>query len=755
VTLSPRQSAMAMLRIAMCLPLLAGAVESRTAPTAMEQVVIMLQGIHQEVVNDAAAEAVTYQTFADFCKTTTASKSGEIATSKDAVDTESSNLEMADAENNRLLAAYKVLVKEGEEAAKTLADGIAKCNKDKDAKNAAIAAASTAAHAFAQAELSLKTNNDGIASANALIQMHQEPTTPAPEVAADGSKTKQDYGFKSLEILKLLKSMKEQSDTKEATLRTELNDLTTACSNAKTANENAVANNNQAKQDNEDDRRDQTQERGRARTALVGHQTDMKEQALFMKDLTASCEARAKDWDQRSAARNGEKTALEAAMNALGGATAAEATSAQRRQDRQDEEEARLAALPGADMSMMESKASIKKSVAAVSDSYVMPPTQAPADDSMPTTDAPADDSMPTTDAPTEDTDATNPSFLQVSSQRGLRGYTDGQRVQHALAALQIRGRKIGSLAISSLTVRASAFKASPFKKIKKLIDNMVIRLTEEAAAESSKKGYCDTELAKVKHTQDHQFSKVSHISSDVEGLESTRDTLVNVIAKTQEEIAANILTSQTADTAREKLRRENAQGVKTAKEGSAAVKKAIGVLNEYYSKAAKASFLQASPVGGPAAEKGSYGGKQDASKNVVGLLETIKSDFDRVARNTAKAEKEAKKEHHETSTALLADTKGKQTKLRLDQEDLETTNIGIEKGLIELQKNQNLLDAAVENHLLLKPTCVDTGMTYSERVAKRNDEITALKIALCQLDAEGVESNCDNGVPTVSGPDF
>jgi len=281
-----------------------------------------------------------------------------------------------------------------------------------------------------------------------------------------------------------------------------------------------------------------------------------------------------------------------------------------------------------------------------------------------------------------------------------------------------------------------------------------VIRLTEEAAAESSKKGYCDTELAKVTHTQDHQFSKVSSISSDVEELESTRDTLNIEIARTTTEIATNKETSRVADAAREKLRRENAQGIKTAKEGSAAVKKAIVVLNQYYEKAAKASFLQASPVGGPAAEKGSYGGKQDAAKNIVGLLETIKSDFDRVARNTEKAEKAAKKDHHKTSTALLADTKGKQTKLRLDSEDLATTLIDITKGLSELQKNQNLLDAATTNHILLKPTCVDTAMTYSERVAKREEEITALKIALCQLDGKRVEANCDaNGAPTVAGP--
>ena len=49
-------------------------------------------------------------------------------------------------------------------------------------------------------------------------------------------------------------------------------------------------------------------------------------------------------------------------------------------------------------------------------------------------------------------------------------------------------------------------------------------------------------------------------------------------------------------------------------------------------------------------------------------------------------------------------------------------------------------LDAFVR---VLKPMCIDTGMSYKERVEKREEEIEALKGALCQLDAEGVEPSC------------
>ena len=60
-----------------------------------------------------------------------------------------------------------------------------------------------------------------------------------------------------------------------------------------------------------------------------------------------------------------------------------------------------------------------------------------------------------------------------------------------------------------------------------------------------------------------------------------------------------------------------------------------------------------------------------------------------------------------------------------------------------DLQTNQDLVDTALEELEELKPMCIDTGMSYKERVEKREEEIEALKGALCQLDAEGVEPSC------------
>jgi len=74
----------------------------------------------------------------------------------------------------------------------------------------------------------------------------------------------------------------------------------------------------------------------------------------------------------------------------------------------------------------------------------------------------------------------------------------------------------------------------------------------------------------------------------------------------------------------------------------------------------------------------------------------------------------------------------------------LETTKTKIKTTITDLTTAQDLLDSALKVIEDLKPTCIDTGMSYEDRVAKREEEITALKKALCILDPEGKEEECD-----------
>ena len=60
-----------------------------------------------------------------------------------------------------------------------------------------------------------------------------------------------------------------------------------------------------------------------------------------------------------------------------------------------------------------------------------------------------------------------------------------------------------------------------------------------------------------------------------------------------------------------------------------------------------------------------------------------------------------------------------------------------------DMQTAMDLLGNALKQLEELKPLCVDMTMPYAERVQKREDEIEALKNALCILDTDNVEFNC------------
>merc|ERR1719218_366069 len=90
------------------------------------------------------------------------------------------------------------------------------------------------------------------------------------------------------------------------------------------------------------------------------------------------------------------------------------------------------------------------------------------------------------------------------------------------------------------------------------------------------------------------------------------------------------------------------------------------------------------------------YGGKTDASKSILGLLDVDKSDL--------KGTKESEK-----TTAELNITQA--------EADLKAETTNLENELAELEK--------------LKPVCVDSGATHAERTARREQEIEALKEAL------------------------
>jgi len=83
-------------------------------------------------------------------------------------------------------------------------------------------------------------------------------------------------------------------------------------------------------------------------------------------------------------------------------------------------------------------------------------------------------------------------------------------------------------------------------------------------------------------------------------------------------------------------------------------------------------------------------------------------------------------------------------TKSTLDAQDLTSTKDDIKKSLDDLETSTGLLGDAVKMIETLKPTCLDAGgMNFKDRTAKRNEEVAALRGALCILTPGKKEGDC------------
>jgi len=135
--------------------------------------------------------------------------------------------------------------------------------------------------------------------------------------------------------------------------------------------------------------------------------------------------------------------------------------------------------------------------------------------------------------------------------------------------------------------------------------------------------------------------------------------------------------------------------------------------------------------------------GNQDNSRGVIGLLEVIETDFDRTIRTTTRAEENASAEFVEFEKVSDADISGKRIKEQHDQGDLGTAISNFAEGMEDLQTQMNLVDQSLRRIEELKPMCLDSGMSYEEGGAKRDEEIAALNRAMCILTPGGDAASC------------
>jgi len=304
-----------------------------------------------------------------------------------------------------------------------------------------------------------------------------------------------------------------------------------------------------------------------------------------------------------------------------------------------------------------------------------------------------------------------------------------------------LRG-KGSSLRSAALTALATEIAKDPFAKVTQLIEELIKRLQKQSAAEAEQKAWCDKSIGEATQKRSNAADEIDELNSAMAEGEAIRDKLVEERSVLDDDIESIKKEQEEAEELRKKEKAENEKVIEEAKDGLKAVEEAITVLETFYKKAAK-SDMDLSLAQGPkedAPDAGfeggeAYAGAQGGANGAIGLLEVIKSDFKRTATETEKAEAEAAEDHDvfmtESGKSLKEKEKAKEekTKQKYDVMEKLSSNEESMKGQIKL------LTTAIKELLELKDACALSSDTWEERVAKREEEMKALKQALCILD--------------------
>jgi len=284
---------------------------------------------------------------------------------------------------------------------------------------------------------------------------------------------------------------------------------------------------------------------------------------------------------------------------------------------------------------------------------------------------------------------------------------------------------------------------------VRGLINDLITRLEAEAVEESSQKAFCDTEMEKAIKSRDEQASRIEEYGAVLSEKRSEITQWTSEIEILSREIATLNAELQKATEMREEEKASNEKTIADSEAGEKSTKEAIDILTKFYESQ---EFVQKSAAAfvpkkgdrdgntvNDLAPKLSYGGdykgRDDVKKGIVGMLEVIKSDFERTKKLTTDTEEDEAKDHAEYEKDTTNSIDSKRSEKEDKEDSIETNKQDITKYTDRMDDAKEIFKDSEEELKKLKNTCVDGPENYAERVAKRAKEIQALKDALEILD--------------------
>jgi len=673
---------------------------SVTAQKPVEKVTSLLENLIKKVRDDGKREAEEYDKFSCFCKDEVDTKQdaikqggisrdelqSSIATktaARDVLDTEIATLNDDLTKQNNALADLR------KQRSADEADYLAKhsaLSKGVDSVERAIAQikATKGSDALIALNAARRDSLTAISAAgysmkhaSNLLKLLEQVPASAPEGVFDSP---DQYDFHSDSVVSVLETLLENLKTKRTEAQTADAKNNEDFKLKEQAKLGEIATSEESRETKTKESAGLTRDVSGASNTLAQVQAVLLDDKDYLATLSTNCEAKAKEWDARSKVRSDELLALSQAVAVMKGTVAGLDVVNRRRNP--------TPSLPKA--------------------SYGV-------------------------------------ALISLSSRKLRRPLTrDDARItslQAAVKSLRQSNESIRSRDLEMVVAAAATSGDDAFATVKKMIEDLVTKLLDEASTEATHKGWCDTQLGRVKQTQKEQQEAHDRAQAEADDISAKIQQLEKDTRQLNEEIDDLKASAAKATTLRATEKDNNASVERDALEGSAAVKKALEILDTFYRSAKKQALIQVALRTKTATRDepfadGAYEGAQGEAWGILGFLETIGSDFDRSAKE-AKESETAQQAAFDEFIAKNKESLGrKQTAVAEFVSEKTTAESDLATKEQDARTAQDTLDQADEEYQKLKPACLDDGVTPEDRKAKRQEEVDALKEALQILQA-------------------
>merc|ERR550514_924275 len=160
-------------------------------------------------------------------------------------------------------------------------------------------------------------------------------------------------------------------------------------------------------------------------------------------------------------------------------------------------------------------------------------------------------------------------------------------------AFLNDAGRRIDSRILKVLAMRVAE---DPFKKVSKMIKDLITKLMEEANGDAEHKSFCDEELATNEQTRVEKTEATESLHADIDELEASVSQLTEDITELTKAVQDLDAAVAKATELRQAEKAKNTQTIADAKAAQTAVASALATLKDFYAKAAGATSLIQQP---------------------------------------------------------------------------------------------------------------------------------------------------------------